>query len=118
MTWNREEITRILGKLDLCECGSGSASTWAIVLLLLDRAERNHACGAEEAKAACFYDEADGASALWVEFGAKVLDSWCLLEHGTGIGHAWLTRDGEMLLAFLRDFGTESDAWPEWWSQA
>lgn len=38
------------------------------------------------------------------ELAAKILDGYGLLEHGTGIGFAWITDDGKRLLALV-------DAW-------
>lgn len=78
-------------------------------MLLLDRAENT----LKEGKS--FYQEADDASGRWVEFGAKVLGSYDLLEHGSGIGYAWLTDDGTKLLEWLRQHGTDDTKWPEEW---
>ena len=47
-------------------------------------------------------------------FGALFLDSICLIEHGTGIGSAWITKRGEILLSFLEEYGTDPDKWPDW----
>lgn len=102
--WTRSraiQIRTIIERMGLCGCGSGAH--WACVLTLLERAEDHDKNGS-------FYQWAKGADDprdAWVEFGAKVLDSWDLIEHGTGIGYAWLTDDGKLLLDFLRDFGTE-----------
>ena len=81
----------IVGRLNLCACGS--SAHWECLLDLLAEAENHSDRG--------FYRD------KWFEFGAKVLDGWALLEHGGAIGFAWLTCDGELLLEFLRDFGTE-----------
>jgi hypothetical protein len=99
----QENLRKIILDLDLCDCGS--ASQWSVVEMLLERA-------ADESKS--FYEPTDDTSGWWVEFGAKVLDSSGLVEHGSGIGWAWLTDDGELLLQFLKEFGTESEKWPEW----
>ncbi len=100
----QKEIRRILSKLDLCNCG-GPEVAWVIVKALLERSS-------EESKS--FYDPMLGAPGNWVEFGAKVLDSHNLLEHGSGIGSAWITDDGKLLLEFLTKFGVNPDNWPEW----
>jgi hypothetical protein len=88
-------VRKIIEKLDLCACGSDAH--WECVLELLSEAENHTGDG--------FYRD------KWFEFGAKVLDSWGLTEHGTGIGWAWLTDDGKLLLEFLRDFGVEDHDW-------
>lgn len=110
--WKRGQalkIREILERVALCGCGT--AAHWEIIFELLQRAENHAARGS-------FYnfflqpnDKQGGIEDVrdpWVEFGAKVLDSWDLIEHGTGIGWAWLTDDGKLLLEFLRDFGTEN----------
>ncbi|MBI2064896.1 MAG: hypothetical protein HYT62_02485 [Candidatus Yanofskybacteria bacterium] len=110
-----QETLRVFNsKVSLCGCGS--ATEWDIVKLLLERSRDIRVANEKEStdKPPCFYDSLDGAPGKWVEFGAKVIDHWGLLEHGVGIGHAWLTDEGELLLRFLSDFGTDSDKWPEW----
>lgn len=108
--WTNEEKKRLredcIWKLDLCGCGSGR--TWEIVLFLLEKAEDHDKNGS-------FYDDQENGFP-WVEFGAHVLDSAGLLEHGTGIGWAWLTEEGRLLLRFLREFGWGKDdvEWPNW----
>lgn len=86
-----DQIRKIIERISICGCGSDAH--WECILELL--------CEAEQHKDKGFYRD------KWFEFGAKVLDSWELLEHGTGIGWAWLTDDGKLLLEFLREFGTE-----------
>jgi hypothetical protein len=98
--WPREKALRlreIVDKLGICACGS--SAHWKCVLELLVEAENHSETG--------FYRDP------WFEFGAKVLDSWELLEHGTGIGYAWLTDNGKLLLEFLRDFGIDDHDWNE-----
>lgn len=85
------KLRAIRARLNLCGCGS--SSHWQLISELLREAQSHTHDG--------FYRDP------WFEFGAKVLDSWDLLDHGTGIGFAWLTEDGELLLEFLQDFGTE-----------
>lgn len=92
--WPRDKalkIRTIIDRMNLCGCGSNAH--WECVLELLQEAETHSDHG--------FYRD------KWYEFGAKVLDSWGLLDHGTGIGFAWLTEDGKLLLEFLHDFGLE-----------
>jgi len=98
--WPRAKAFRvrtIIDKLQLCGCGSDAH--WECVLELLSEAEAHS--GNTLAPGGGFYRD------KWFEFGAKVLDSWGLSEHGTSIAWAWLTGDGSLLLEFLRDFGTE-----------
>lgn len=111
--WNRSDALAVRGIIERINfCGCGTDAHWRVTKLLLEKAEDHNANGS-------FYDEKD-AVVPWVEFGAKVLDSFGLTEHGTGIGWAWLTDDGKLLLRFLRDFGTESycmddgTGQPEW----
>lgn len=102
--WPRDKAAKvraIIEHMNLCSCGSNTH--WECVLELLSEAETHTKDG--------FYRD------TWFEFGAKVLDSWELLEHGTAIGFAWLTDDGKLLLEFLRDFGTDEDGHPVWASE-
>ena len=99
--WPRKKALQLRGiieRMDLCACGTDAH--WVIVLKLLEMAEDHEKNGS-------FYGNDGDPTQPWVEFGAKVLNSWDLLEHGTGIGYAWLTDDGKVLLEFLRDFGIE-----------
>lgn len=105
----RKQIRSLLWeRMKLCQCGSPE-QTFQIVKELLERAEDHKANGS-------FYADAHDANGRWVEFAAKVIDSWDLTEHGTGIGYAWLTVSGKLLLGFLREYGTDPDeeSWPEW----
>jgi hypothetical protein len=85
------KIREIIERIDMCPCGTDAH--WKVILEVLTEGENHTQNG--------FYRNE------WFEFAAKVLDSWNLLEHGTGIGFAWLTEEGKLLLEFLRDFGTE-----------
>ena len=103
--WTRADALRvreIIERMKLCGCGTDAA--WEIVSFLLERGNRDEVGWLADKG---FYSSADDASEKWVEFGAKVLGGWDLLEHGGGIGGAWLTDDGKLLLRFLRDFGLE-----------
>lgn len=93
-----------LDKVNLCGCGT---SNWEYILWLLEK-------GADHDKNGSYYDM-EGTEQRSIEFGAKVLDSWGFLEHGTGIGWAWLTDEGEGLLKWLRDQGCDDSLWPEGW---
>lgn len=102
--------------LELCYCGRPE-ETFQLVKELLERAEQLWPENLEESaisttKTKCFYDDHKDASKRWVEFGAKVLDMANLLEHGGGIGHAWLTPKGVRVLQFLRQYGTDHNDWP------
>jgi hypothetical protein len=101
----QKQIFKILSRMNLCGCGS--ATEWQIVSEVL-----HHAA----AETHSFYrDDGYGDEGeRWWEFAAKVCDSWFLLEHGTGIGSAWLTDDGRLLLRFLDEHGTDRDKFPEW----
>lgn len=98
----KRSIRSIFDRLELCGCGDPEAAP-KVILMLLERAE-NHDKGS-------FYDP-EGSEYPFIEFGAKVLDSWNLIDHGTGIGFAWLTEEGILLLRFLREYGTKR--WPDW----
>jgi hypothetical protein len=93
--WPRAKAIKIRGiikRIGLCGCGSGSG--WECVLDVLQEAENHTDDG--------FYRD------RWFEFAAHMLDSRGMLDHGVGIGCAWLTDDGKLLLEFLRAFGTDS----------
>ncbi len=90
---------------------SGHGTVWGTVKLLLDRAASN--MGPERTSGA-YYEGADDASAVWVEFGAHMMNALELIEYGTGIGSAWLTGPGSELRDFLTDFGTDEAKWPIW----
>ena len=95
--WPRSKALKIREILErISVCGCGTAAHWQCVFDLLTEAENNSNDRLSEKG---FYRD------QWFEWGAKVLDKWGLLEHGTGIGWAWLTDDGKMVLEFLRDFG-------------
>lgn len=125
MEWTKEKQRIIredcIWELGLCGCGSTDA--YDVVLALLERSEKLGASAIGD-KVPSFYDSMEDedltASPPWVEFGAKVLDHAGLLEHGSGIGHAWMTEEGTLLLEFLREFGTEEkcdpaeEGWPDW----
>jgi hypothetical protein len=93
-TWTRQEgikIRSIIDKMDVCSCGSNAI--WECILEILKEAD-------SEAGSNFCRDK-------WIEFGAKALDSWGLLEHGQSIRSAWPTDDGRLLLRFITDFGLE-----------
>lgn len=105
--WNRPKALKIRDVIERASgCNCGSATYWERVLEILSEAESHTDKG--------FYRDS------WFEFGAHVLDKFSLLDHGTGIGFAWLTDDGKLLLEFIRDFGTNDhclstcEGWPEW----
>ena len=104
--WSEEDQTKLRREI-IWKMGLSGApvSAWEIVKLLLERAE-------DEKRG--YYDPAEGATSNWVKFGASVLDHWDLIEYGTGIGSAWLTDNGKLLLQFLNEFGVDYDQWPEW----
>ena len=126
-TEQQDSLRDSRNRLNLCHCGSTN-NPYAVVLALLELAENQ--------ASSPFYSEIvgpDGASAMWVEFGAKVLDAAALLEHrcdigsawmtdkgreflrhGCDIGSAWMTDKGREFLRFLREFGTDYDEWPQW----
>ena len=107
-TEQQDSLRDSRNRLNLCHCGSTN-NPYAVVLALLELAENQ--------ASSPFYSEIvgpDGASAMWVEFGAKVLDAAALLEHRCDIGSAWMTDKGREFLRFLREFGTDYDEWPQW----
>ena len=109
--WSRTDalkVREIIERIGFCSCGTTAA--WEIVQHLLERGENHDQNGS-------FYkfqlgNDSEDVRDSWVEFGAKVLDSWHLIEHGTGIGWGWLTGEGKLILRFLREFGTEGH--PMW----
>lgn len=103
-------VQRVMAKVDFCPCGRPE-STWATLKMLLDRGNRDKNGWGDGNS---FYDPMDGATDAWVEFAAKCIDKFGLIEHGGGIGGAWLTDEGLLLWDFLEKHGTDSDKWPEW----
>jgi hypothetical protein len=101
----RDRIRSIFNDLSLCECGG--SYMYEIIRDLLERAE---------SKGAFLEPLGDRLNSKAVEFIANIMNSyhWDLLEHGISVRLSWLTERGELLLGFLRDFGTDPDAWPEW----
>lgn len=108
----QKHVRAVLDKINLCGCGS--VDRWGIIFQMMKRGE-SHGPGKESMGS--FYDPMrDGnfdLSADAVEFIAHTMEGWGLLEHGTSVGHAWLTEDGEFFLAFLQTFG-DYDRWPQW----
>ena len=102
---NQRKIRHIFND-DMQLCGCGTDSKYEIVKSMLERAE---------ARGSFYEPLGDTLSAEAVEFIAHVMDHWKLLEHGGSIGYAWLTENGETILQFLRDHGTDTDTWPMWW---
>lgn len=102
------ELRTALGKIPLCGCGS-SDKMWQIVEAMLDRAADHETKGS-------FYDPMPDLelSGTAVEFAAQVLDTSGMTEHGGGIGWAWLTEPGKLVLLFLRKYGHDTDKWPEY----
>ncbi len=41
------------------------------------------------------------------------IDAAGLTEHGGSVGGCWLTQKGQAVVAFLEEWGTEPDEWPE-----
>ncbi len=115
----KQHAMEILDKLGLCTCGT--SAHWMAVLRLLEIAEENGVYSgdyADFAQSAITGDVggfASGAESdeIWIEFGAKVLDTWGLIEHGAVIDYAWLTKEGKLVLEFLREYGTDERRWPE-----
>jgi len=108
---------RIEVLMSICRCGS--VDSWGLVLAMLERSESIHArhdpSGKHGQKG--FFDpmpEFDLSSSA-VEFIAHIMGgSWGLLDHGSSIQYAWLTDSGKELLEFLREHGTDPEAWPAW----
>lgn len=97
--WPRARAAAIrttIQNMDLCGCGTDTA--WECVREVLEEAEHHSREGFYRYK--------------WLEFGAHILDGKALLEHGSGIGFAWLTDAGRELLEFLREFGTCGACFP------
>jgi len=104
-------IRTLVGRVPLCGCGS-TDTMWSIVRAVLTRSRGF----ASDDRALGFYDpmpELD-LSAAAVEFAAQVLNQSDLMEHGSGIGWAWLTGGGLVLLEFLDQYGVDHGKWPEW----
>ena len=103
----QETIWQIFIDMDLCGCGS--PDYYSIIHGMLEHAAASRS----------FYDPIPSLSlnALTTEFIAHVMntDKFDLLDHGTSVGHSWLTDKGILLLDFFRTFGTDNNKWPEFW---
>ena len=106
----RDTITGVLARLNR-PCNCGSAIVDDVIGAVLERAESHTDENATEGNS--FYDPLDDAPAEWGEFAAHILDAADLLDHGSSIGWAWLTEDGQLFLKFLRYYGTQEE-WPGW----
>jgi hypothetical protein len=98
-------VRNIIQEMGLCSCGY---SHWEVVRDLLSYA------GNREKGGRGFSVDAK------TELLAKFLDASGLLDHGCSIAFAWLSDDGQILLDFFNDFGTEEHDFntglghPEW----
>lgn len=104
-----QRIEDLITRTGLC-CGTPT-EYWPIIQAMLERAERHTETAKEENDS--FYDPMMGAPGPWVELVAHFLNDRDFMEHGTGIGYSWLTPDGEMLLQWLREHGTDDKSWPD-----
>ncbi len=100
----QEQLHMACAMTEIGLCGCGSSSKWDVILSVLERA-------ADESHS--FYEPIGNAPSAWVEVLAMFLDAAGFLEHGTGIGWAWLTPKGNAVLGFLRHYGTADEKWPE-----
>jgi len=119
-------IRTAIQKVPLCGCGS-TDRMWEIVRDTLQRSQditdrwdrdreeaRRTGKGAAMGSVVGFYEPMGTLPADAVEFVAQVLDVSGFLEHGSSVQCAWLTAAGRALLLFLRKYGVDKDAWPEW----
>lgn len=110
--WGNEQLQRelvaILDRARICGCGSGEQHR--VMRDILQRGKNR----ADGDIALTFYDPLGEICGIAVEFIANVFNTWKLLSHNSSIGSALITSDGELLLKFLNDFGTEEKKWPEW----
>lgn len=109
-------LRELLWKLNLCNCGR--KILWKCLYAMLERSCIHSNNSISPTHLYSFYEplvlESVVVPGVWVEFVAQLLDAMRLIEHGSGIGAAWLTPQGEILLSFLREFGTDDYAWPNW----
>lgn len=114
-TVDQKTLFRCISEMNLCNVGE---EYLVIVKLILIRAELHDPSNKTHSKS--FYEElaspGDGLhlSPTFVEFVARTLDARDLLDYGTGIGWAFLTEEGKLLLEFLQEFGANVHSWPEW----
>ena len=83
-----------------------STTKYEIILSLLKK-NNNHELNS-------FYDKLINIPENIIKLLTLILNSWGLLDHGTDISFAWLTEDGEIIMEFLRNFGTDENIWPDW----
>lgn len=102
----KEAFIKILDPQDWDPTCSYPQDMEDIILTFLEHAEQRKS----------FYDPIGPIPVDVVHFIAHVMAShpWHLLEHGTSIGGAWPSEDGQILLDFFRHFGTDQHTYPEW----
>jgi hypothetical protein len=105
---NQKRLRELLWRLDICNCGN--CVVWKYMKLFLERAAD---------KQRSFYEvmassEAPVIDSEVVEFVGQLLDAMKLIEHGSSIGGAWPTPDGQLLLDFLHAFDYDDKKWPVW----
>lgn len=107
-TWirNMRAMQNIIEDIGFCGCGTNS---WIeIIQILLERAAaRKRITAPVESSFA-----AGEASEHWVEFAAKMLGRANLIEHGLNFTYSWTTAEGDLLLDFIRRYGTDDHDWP------
>lgn len=86
-----EPLDILSSALNLCGCGSDKPVELLYECLLWAAMGGPNQKGWEKG----FYRD------VGAELAAKLLDSYGLLEHGTGIGWAWITEDGKRLLNLI-----------------
>lgn len=104
----RQAIIAILARARLCGCGSGEQ--YRVMRDILQRGKNRK----DGDISLTFYDPLGEICGIAVEFIANVFNTWGLFSHNSSMGSALITPDGELLLKFLNDFGTEEKKWPEW----
>lgn len=80
----------ILGACNLCACGGEEVPELLIEIL--------------RESAMAFEFRKDFYRSVAHEMGAKILDSHDWIDHGTGIGWAWVTEEGKILLDMIDNF--------------
>lgn len=99
----QSQIFDLFCKIQICGCGTNKE--WEVVLIFLKRAKEENLN---------LLDKIDNIPESWIEFGAKALDTWGLIDHNYSIGSSSLTDEGRLLIKFLEEFSINPDNWPEW----
>lgn len=99
-----------LKSLKFCNCGNPEEG-YAALRDTLAAYDNDEAVGGWEGRCErtdkWWKERGDGYAHLLLYF----IDTAGLLEHGGSVGGSWLSEEGKLVLAFLRQWGVDPDGW-------